>query len=300
MDYSKKIEFYKRRDFGDKLNMVIVFLRQNAKSYFKAHLFITAPLLMIVNLLMMQMGFGFYDLMNMSNAMIDETDFMSEMLKIYGFAFINYILMATLMTGVSYGYMKTYETEPLDQISVNQVFQKAMRGFPSLLASALLTMIISITGLFFIFIPGIYLWVVLSLCAPIIMFEGKNPINAIGRAFTLIKGHWWSTIGLVAVSLLLGGLINYVFSIPQMIVYGILAINSATQMQAADPPAYMNILNVVFAALNTFGSIISYSIVYLALAFQYFNIIERRESRGLMQRIDEMDNDIHTEEEETY
>ena len=300
MDYSKKIEFYKRRQFGDKLNMVIVFLRQNSRSYFKVHLFITAPLLMVTNLLMTQIGFGFYDFMNMQDTMMDDTTFISEMLKMYGIVFLTYLLMGTLMPGVTYGYMKVYEKEPLDSISANQVFQNAMRHFPFLFGNLLLVGIISIVGIFFFVIPGVYLGVVLSLCAPIIMFEEKDPISAIGRAFTLIKEHWWSTLGLIVVSAILGGLINYIFSIPQMIVYGIMAFNTASGTQVMDPPAYINVINVVFAALNTIGSIISYSIIYLALSFQYFNIIERRESRGLMRRIDHMDNDTPTEEEETY
>jgi len=38
----------------------------------------------------------------------------------------------------------------------------------------------------------------------------------------------------------------------------------------------------------------------MALAFQYFNLVERRESKGLMSKIEQMDNAGEEESDETY
>ena len=60
------------------------------------------------------------------------------------------------------------------------------------------------------------------------------------------------------------------------------------------------VLNVLFSVFETFGSILSYSLIYMALAFQYFNLVERRESKGLMSKIEQMDNQSDEESDEQY
>ena len=59
-------------------------------------------------------------------------------------------------------------------------------------------------------------------------------------------------------------------------------------------------LNVLFSVFETFGSIVSNSLLFIALAFQYFNLVERKESRGLMSQIESIDQQQEEEDDEVY
>lgn len=60
MAYAQKIIFYKKRDFSQKINATIEFIRQNAKPLGKAILFIVGPLAILNGLLFSQyIGFVF-------------------------------------------------------------------------------------------------------------------------------------------------------------------------------------------------------------------------------------------------
>jgi hypothetical protein len=65
-------------------------------------------------------------------------------------------------------------------------------------------------------------------------------------------------------------------------------------------PSYMQALSIVFSVFQSFGNILTYSLIYIALAFQYFNLVERRESKGLMDRIGSMDQEQQEDEDEVY
>ena len=283
--------------------MVIVFLRQNAGPYIKAQVFITGPVLLIVNLLVAKSRQSFFDFTNMTE---NPSGFLANMLEIYGLAMLIAILSGALLPTVSYSYMKAYQEKALGEIQIRDLTSTIGRKFPTVLGYTILVSIITVIGLFFFLIPGIYLGVVLSLGTAIIMFEDTDPFNAMSRTFKLIKDKWFSTLGILVVTIIISYLINSLFSLPYAVAFGIWTFNSIETASGAldlsDPPAYMQVAEVLFAIFSTFGTIISYSVIYLALAFQYFNLVERQESRGLMAQIQEVGAEDNTsqEEEESY
>ena len=291
MSYSPQLEFYKKRQFGEKVNATFVFIRENAWPYLKVQLMIVGPILLLVSILMNDaaMGLGF----NFAEG-ITANDIIG-MMEIYGLMLLTSLVTTTVIPAVTYGYMMAYQEHAPKDITVAAVISGFASRFFNILGMNILTyIVVLIASVFFIF-PGIYVAIVLSLCSSIIVFESSNPIDAFGRAFKLISGKWWSTFGLLVVMGIIGYIINFFFGLPRGIVMGIDAFTSFQENGDIDGLELVSnsnrALNIVFSLFETFGSILLYALVYIAMAFQYFNLVERRESRGLVAKIEQMDND---------
>lgn len=299
MSHQPQLEFYKKRQFGEKLNATFTFIRENAWPYLKVQFMIAGPILLIANILVNQFAFSMFDFDGDISA-----NFFIDMFQMYGLLLLIGLVGTTIMPAVTYGYMTAYKSLAPTDISVANVTKGFASRFFNILGLNIITYIVTGIAMLFLILPGIYVAIVLSLGAAIIVFENSNPIDAFGRAFTLIKGKWWSTFGLLVVISIIGYIINFFFGLPRSIVLGIELFTSLDATGGIEGVEMENstdqVLNVVFSVFETFGSILSYSLIYMALAFQYFNLVERAESRGLMTKIEQMDDAGEEESNEQY
>jgi len=324
MSYIPQIEFFKKRPFGDKLNATFVFIRENSKPFFKAQLLVAGPILLLITIIINQFSFDF---MGMGFAEQDFTasDIM-RFVKLYGLLVISGIITGAVMPSVIYGYMNKYQTTEPNMITNNDITSGLgskifnIIGFNILativlaLVAFVLSFIIGITANASVFLVVIfvivtfclltYIIVTMSLGPSVIVFEDNNPIDAIGRCFKLIAGKWWSTFGLMVVMAILGAIINQLFGLPRAILFGIKAFTSFEEggdfSQIVEMTSGEQALNILFSVFETFGTIISNSLLFIALAFQYFNLVERKESRGLMSQIESIDEQQEEEDDEVY
>ncbi|GHE58050.1 hypothetical protein [Roseivirga thermotolerans] len=289
MAYSPQIEFYKKRQFSDKINATFTFLRENAWPYIKIQLMIAGPILLLTNILTNQLSIGFlgFSPEDVTASMI------LDFFKLYGLILLSTLVTATLVPIITFSYMKAYQNHAPNEISAAMVLKNLGSKFFNLLGFNILMYIAIIIAMFFLVLPAIYIGIVLSLGSAIILFEENNPIDTFSRAFTLIKGKWWSTFGLVIVMGIIGYVISLFFGLPRTLLFSVKAItttfsdgdlSAVTQMTTGEQA-----LSILFSVFETFGSILLYSLSYIAIAFQYFNLVERRESRGLMSQIEGMD-----------
>ena len=289
MAYSPQIEFYKKRQFSDKINATFTFLRENAWPYIKIQLMIAGPILLLTNILTNQLSIGFlgFSPEDVTASMI------LDFFKLYGLILLSTLVTATLVPIITFSYMKAYQSHAPSEISAAMVLKNLGSKFFNLLGFNILMYIAIIIAMFFLVLPAIYIGIVLSLGSAIILFEENNPIDTFSRAFTLIKGKWWSTFGLVIVMGIIGYVISLFFGLPRTLLFSVKAItttfsdgdlSAVTQMTTGEQA-----LSILFSVFETFGSILLYSLSYIAIAFQYFNLVERRESRGLMSQIEGMD-----------
>lgn len=299
MPHQPQIEFYKKRQFGEKLNATFTFIRENAWPYLKVQLMIAGPILLIANILVNKYALSMVDFGGEISA-----NFFINMFQMYGLLLLIGLVTTTLMPAVTYGYMTSYKGAAPNDISVANVTNGFASRFFNILGLNILAYIVTIIAMIFLVLPGIFVAVVLSLGSAIIVFEGSNPIDAFGRAFTLIRGKWWSTFGLLVVMSIIGYVITLFFGLPRTIVLGIDLFTSLDATGGIEGIEMENstdqVLNVVFSVFESFGSILSYSLIYMALAFQYFNLVERRESRGLVSKIEQMDTATEEESDEQY
>lgn len=230
------------------------------------------------------------------------------------------------MPAVTYTYMKKYQTLAPDAIANSDITQGLAGKIFNLIGfNILIALIIGLVVLVFSLLIGfsatssaflvvifglglivlmLYFGITLSLGSSIIVFEDNNPIDAIGRCFRLIVGKWWSTFGLIVVVGILSLIINQLFGIPRAIFFGVKAFTAfeeggdftnMVQMTSGE-----QLLNVLFSVFETFGTIVTNSLVFIAIAFQYFNLVERKESKGLMSQIEGLDQASEAEDDEVY
>lgn len=293
MAYNQKITYYKTRNFSQKLNATIEYLRQNIKPLGRAILYILGPMAILNGLLFAQyINFMFG---NMSGG--ETLDVQNPFAFVFNPTYVGFIILssfsALLNFSVIFNFMKIYDQRFPEEITVTEVLNACWRDLLPLFLLGLIASIFIAVGFFAFIIPGIFLMVVLSLSIPPLFFEKKGIFEAIGRSFKLIKGKWWSTFGLLFVSSILMYAVSMVFILPFYVFYflSIFTLVEETGV-SADVSAWWfqggMTLSVMFMFL---GSFLTYSIPMVALSFQYFNLVERQESLGLMGEIEQLDNE---------
>jgi hypothetical protein len=164
---------------------------------------------------------------------------------------------------------------PGTEITVAEVWAVVRREFLSSYLSIFgLYLLVVLASLLFV-LPGIYVSVMLSLFFIVKLVEGTGFRATISRCRYLIQGKWWSTFGLIMVMMLL---LYALLLIPSMVA-GILggSLLAVTQGGWLQSPVFLVVLNT----LSTLLALLLYPPLLLVLAFQYFNLVERREGVGL-------------------
>jgi hypothetical protein len=187
-----------------------------------------------------------------------------------------YLIGYTWLMAVTLVYMAEY-SEGNREITMGKVISRASGKIGKLIGANIVTSIIIGLATLLLIIPGIYMAVALTFIPAIIIIEGDPLFEAISRSMSLIKTKWWSTLGLIFVMSIVAGLMQLLFAIPNMA----LAFTAAIHQQL---PAFST-TSIIFQVLASIGTALLYPLVFIAIAFQYFNLVERKESEGLKQQI---------------
>ncbi len=293
MVQSQKITFYKVRSFSQKLNATVEFIRQNIKVLGKAILYILGPLAILNGLLFSQ----YINFMFGNMGATDPINVQNPFAYIFSPSYIGFILLSTfsalLNFSVIFNFMKLYEKKFPEPITVTEVLNASWRDLLPLFILGIITTIMMMAGFVVFVIPGIYLIIVLSLAIPALFFENKGIFESIGRSFKLIRGKWWSTFGLLFVASILMYAISMIFILP---FYVLNLITMLTLVEETGVTTDVSswwfqtgmTLSIIFML---FGSFLTYTIPIVALSFQYFNLVERQESVGLLSEIEQLDTE---------
>jgi len=287
-----KIPFFKKRDFTDRLNVSIEFIRQNFQGFFIPILYILGPIAIITGLI------TFQNIRNTSRT-ISEAMELSGPVQTFGpgeFTWLTLILVFLSVLGpvmvysIIYNYMKLYHEHYPRPILPGEVINRAIEDFPGYLALAIIIVVITVLGALLCVLPGIYLGVVLSFSGAVFAFEKGGITGAVERCFQLIKQNWWETFGLVIITFLLGAVISIIFDIPLYIFFGVGVYSVMIQPDVTlDSTSFFVQAGVVSGLiLAQFGQFISYIIPLIAVSFQYFHLVEEKESVGLLGKIDNL------------
>ena len=89
-------------------------------------------------------------------------------------------------------------------------------------------------------------------------------------------------------------MISYIFLIPAYAMMFISAFHSVEAGAAPEPGGILQIVMVVFFTLYYFLQLTLYALPNVGVAFQYFNLVEMKEARGLMKQIDSLGDNSPT------
>ena len=293
MQETQKIDLYQKRDFGEKINATFAFLRQNFVPLGRCLLFIAGPLLMIVGIIS-----GLLPTMLTS----DET----------GFGFlsggaINWILSliaGTLVIAVVHIYLDCYIEQPITQpIEVAKVWEGVKNVFLKMLIAVIAVIMVVSLGFFFFIIP---FFIFIAALSPIFIVMTREKVSfgdAFSRCFKLVSGNYLSTLLLLFVVFILQFILGAIIGIPAMLIIGFDAFFTASgEGLLEDQSLLERLLYIIAQVINTLGNQFLSTITLVAIAFQYGNLIEKKEATGLMQDIDALGDPSRSQadRDETY
>lgn len=323
---SKYFDLHSTRDFGRKLNAIVEFIRYNSKSFTKALLFIAGPFILVGSVLITQFMNHY---MTMTFNMAQGETFSAELwtaesLLSLGLGGFVLIIGSVVLISTVFSYVILYDQKKTNAISVQEVWTLVKSGIWSIFGSMFAFMVVTI-GLYILFI---LLMGLLAVIHPILIFFGVIAIfiiilfasalffltlfvqifekvgiaTAVKRALFLIRDNWWSTVAIIIVTSILQSIISSAFIIPMYInifVYAFHAAESGGAME--DPSLTFQIINYLSLALYMLASYLFYVLPLLAVVFQYFNLAEKKEAKGLMDRLETFGTSpTVTDEDEHY
>jgi hypothetical protein len=305
--------FARERSFSQKLNAAFAFVGHNARTLIPNLLLIPGPFALLAGI-----GYGIYQTQTLGNIFHEAQNpfegadmpmlVMAIVLMIGGF-----FLSSTLSAIVVFLHIDAHTQEGSGMVPLAEMWPQAWKSFGRMLGFsisftilfflflgiavlpvALISSLVPLLGVFLIFFLMIGLWIIamsFTLGYSVYWYERKNAMSAIMRIVQLHSGwKWFSTAGLVFVLMLLAGTMAIVFAIP---LYGIMGVKMYHAVQegelavASASGDTFGIATILASILMTMGQNACYSIVFLGAALQYFNLVERREARGLLNRIEE-------------
>ncbi|PZR41047.1 MAG: hypothetical protein DI538_02325 [Azospira oryzae] len=332
MENFQFIEYHRKRDFSKKVNATFEYIKQNFKSLFKSILFIAGPPMLIGSLLI---GSFMGDFMNMFQQMATDPVAMQEKMTSMSFwgQFVLMMICITVALVISLStinnYLLLYEEKKSNVIEVSEVWER-VRGtllmyfgtvlmFLLLLIVFYLIIVVVVVGLvaasgggagaaalsgllfFVLFLGFFYVTVAISLTFIIRTYEKKGFFAAVGRSFKLVYGKWWSTFGLVFILYLVMMIISYIPMIPFYVVFFINSLHSINSQSIQAPSASMQVWTTLSFVLYYLCQMLLSALPNVGIAFQYFNLVELKESRGLMADIETLGKPVETERpEETF
>ncbi len=279
---SQKMEFYKIRDFGEKFNATVEFIRKHFLSLFVLILVVTVPFTVLGSIIQY---FNFAEFQNFTLGLSDPFEIinlMGELLPLILLSVVVSLFLNASLYGSVYTYMRMTENSELEVKPID-VVSKLLPKIGGLVVLSIVSTIIVMIGSMFFFLPGIYLAVVLALAVPVYVFEDVSIGEALGKPFTLIRGKWWSTFGLLFVTIVLVIILAFAIAFPVGLVIGLKEIFSEGEFLSDESSQFWQVLsNSVINSLTY----VFFSLPTIALAFQYFNLTERTEGRGLKSEIE--------------
>ncbi len=323
----EKINLRQVRDFGETFNASIKLVRQNFKLFFKSLLFVAGPFVLISAI-----AGAFYQ----SNALTMSSRIQAEILinpgmnpldsilSQFGWAYLIFILASILanlaIVGTVFSFMITYKEKGPGQFTVNDVGNTLVKNiggiigifFGLLLFSILIIAILagigfalgSISGYFIPLLILILVFGMLILFPPLIwqlsvvylirMDEGLGFISAFAKSRILMKRNFWWTWVIVFCSTFAIGIAGIVFTLPQ------LAYQMVLMFTMRNGDTEISIPFIIVATICTFCTTLLYSFLYVINGIHYYSLAEKKDGKGLMEKINEIGNTPDTNVQQQY
>lgn len=267
--------FHRRRDFGEIINVAFRFFVEEYARLRWPLLVIATPMALATNVASQVVERSFRD------------TYMQEVGRATGVLFFNYgaspafwvllfisTLSSILVSMAVYGYVLAREEQPDQPATLDRVWSWVESNLLRVLGASVGAALIVMIGLVSFLLPGLYLLPVFTLLPFVVMREDGTVAQAFGRCFTLIKGHWWETFGLLVIMMLV-----------YMISSGSITALVTLAMRRLQLTGYWLVLgNTLVMLIGTF----LIAPLYFAIAFQYYNLLDRKHGTGLLHQIDQI------------
>ncbi|MFT2008663.1 hypothetical protein ACMA1I_08310 [Pontibacter sp. 13R65] len=277
LEKTQKFNFREERDFGQKLNVTFYFIKSHFRPLCRLVLLYGTPLALVSGLLsgvyqarLMQRvsGASSYD----SYA---DLNFFSQLNSLNYFAMLFFTVVSVLVLSLAvYSYMVLYqdhdqEAEPAEVWPlVKEHLVKVI--YSGIAIGVLIVLTVALLGI------GVYLSVVMSIFVIVMVREETGFVETTERCFALVKRNWWATFGFI----LTAGFIQAVFGWLASIPVGMVAFLRGLQV----PGMESELLLVVASVISSVLTIYVYVISIVAVGFQYYNLVEKKDGIGYLEQ----------------
>ncbi len=277
---SPHLNFREERDLGQKINATFGFIRQNIIALLRYFGFIVLPFALtggvflgIYQRRVLTLARGERDIEYGTWAEYTFYNQISSFSYLAGVfcAFISFLLISLVV----YGYILEYMDNG-GQVAGGAVWDRVKENFFRVFFTSLGVFLLCMLGMVLLVVPGIYLSVALSFYLMVMLREELSFVETIERCLYLIKGNWWNTLGMLIIVSFIQALMALVLGLPVWI----LQVMQVLQLPGADNDFLMIAANTLSSVLSIF----MYVIIIVALAFQYFNLVEIKDGIGLLEQ----------------
>ncbi|MDO7852709.1 hypothetical protein [Hymenobacter convexus] len=309
--FTREADFRRERDFGAKVGATFEFVVAQFKPLMKCLLYFVLPGALLAGI---GMGLFMSKLLGMLPSgptgrnrlggpvqiaqQYDPTNPFANATAVLGIGLtaLGFLAAFILLSSTVYGFVRVrMATPPEERVEPGRVWAVVWARLGRVIGAWLLISIIMVIGMgviggalsligpgFIVLMGPLLLWVgvCLSLYFPALWMEDGGVTAAFRRSFYLIKGKWWSTLGLYLIISFITGVINYLFIIP----FYALMMSKVLLHWEFD----MELLSVAAMSFYALGWVFTAVLPLVAMLFQYFNLVERREGVGLRQLISQL------------
>lgn len=325
METIEVITLQRARDFGRRINATFEFIKQNFKGLTKSIMVIAGPSVLLSSALLATMASDLFGIFSsaVGNPDVMLTYFMSVSFWAQVVLIMVLFFVSSVITIATFnGYVILYDEKKTNRIEVQDVWNKVRSSFWmyagsvilfSFVVIALYVAVIMISMIFamiselfvFIAILGIYLGIIYFMVGASMTFfirdyEKKGFFEALSRSFKLVKGKWWSTFGFGFVIYLIMSSVAGLIVIPFYIIMLVQVFHSVDSGVEPQFTSGMQWSFIIFFTVYYLVSIILNMLPNIAIAFQYFNLVELKEARGLINQFENIGQQApgRTEEEQ--
>jgi hypothetical protein len=186
---------------------------------------------------------------------------------------INFIAMNVVIAC----YMKLYNSSQGQSPTIQEVWEEFKKYFLKVFLYTIPVNLITIVGFAFCLLPGIYLAVVFAPFPIALIVENQTFGGAWNRCFSIIKDNFWSSLGIYILVYLIYALSAGIISTVIAALTSIVSYFTTKDISAT--------IGIATSVLSIF-SFLFYIIFYVSVCIHYFNLAERHDGTGMMQRLD--------------
>ena len=296
--FTHEADFRRERDFGAKIGATFDFVAAQFRPLLKCLAYFVLPGALLG-------GIGLGLLMNnvlavlpkpgtqLTPAAVDgfaaHSPFTGASFLGLGVAAVGFLAAFLLLTSTIYGFVRVrLRTPAAEVVQPAQVWATVWPRLGRVVGAWLVLSLLFVVGtatlsavlaqlgpgfVFLLFFPLIWAAVCLTLFFPVLWMEDGGIFASLGRAFYLVRGKWWSSLGLYMVMSIITGVVSYLFLIPLYALMGVRLLKV--------PGFDSELLSVAAASIYAIGWLFTAVLPLLAMVFQYFNLVERKEGLGL-------------------
>lgn len=320
-----KIDFYVVRGVGGVISASADFVNQNFKALIRSLLFIAGPFAILSSIMLAIMQSRLVSVDPVAGEGIGPlNNFYSSVGEYYSYSLLFGLLGFFFLNAVTYEFITFYNQEGGATPTPREIWSKIRKDWwlivktiiglilvsiVIMFALSLVSMLIGalgaslgmlaaqgspiLAGIVSILVVLAMVSAVLAMFAPLALIfnvrinERLGFFTSLSRCYELCSGQKLKTIGVIAVCMVIQVALTFVFMLPGVL--GIVANLNATEL-----PDF-RIISIIAYSFLTLANYLLGAIYIVAISFQYYNLLERKESVGLKLKVES----FGTEEAET-